>query len=447
MEKASMGSLPICCLMKPIFYEVPKCSLFYSGVLKWIKLKRKREVLSVFQNTMRKLATTRSWDFLGMSEKLKRNAKAESNIIVGLLDTGIYVDAPSFSDEGYGPPPSKWKGKCDKGANFTGCNKKVVGAKFYNLGNMDSGMDPSPTDTDGHGSHTASTATGSTVSGGSLYGLAKGTVRGGVPGARIAMYKVCGTLGCSDMNLMAGFDDAIADGVDLLSVSIGGPAQSFFDDVIAIGSFHALKKGILTVCAAGNDGPEAGTVANVAPWILTVAATNLDREFRTKVKLGNGTKFTVSLPIIVTYHAEGTSVNTFTMKKAMYPLTSSDLAYNATSSPFANSSICEVDALSLSKVKGRIVLCMGNSAADWSIVRNNGSGTIIALDEVRDLASTALVPATIVNSNMGRKIAEYINSTKYAFSFHLLTYFTQMLPLVSLTYRDDASKWLQNKIA
>jgi len=68
-------------------------------------------------------------------------------------------------------------------------------------------------------------------------------------------------------------------------------------------------------------------------------------------------------------------------------------------------------------VKGRIVLCLGNSAADWSIVRNNGSGTIIALDEIRDLASTALVPATIVNSNMGRKIAEYINSTKYVFSF------------------------------
>lgn len=45
--------------------------------------------MSVFENTRRKLHTTRTWDFLGMSEKLqKRNSKAQSNIIVGLLDTG-----------------------------------------------------------------------------------------------------------------------------------------------------------------------------------------------------------------------------------------------------------------------------------------------------------------------------------------------------------------------
>lgn len=170
----------------------------------------------------------------------------------------------------------------------------MIGARYYNLGE-DTGMDLSPTDQDGHGTHTSSTAAGSSVKRASLYGLAKGTARGGVPNGRIAMYKVCGSFGCSDMNILAALDDAISDGVDIISVSIGGPVKDFMDDVLAIGSFHAMKKGILTVCAGGNEGPSQGTVNNIAPWILTVAATNMDREFHTMVELANGVKFNVSL--------------------------------------------------------------------------------------------------------------------------------------------------------
>lgn len=115
-------------------------------------------VISVFPNTKLKLHTTRSWDFLGLPENTnKRNSRIESNIIVGVLDTGwsrdfivnfqmandvtvfcftiyeltlnfmlgIWPACPSFNDSGYGPPPAKWKGKCMKGHNFTGCNKYI----------------------------------------------------------------------------------------------------------------------------------------------------------------------------------------------------------------------------------------------------------------------------------------------------------------------------------
>ncbi|KAE9619608.1 putative cucumisin [Lupinus albus] len=87
------------------------------------KLLGKENVISVFPNTHNKLHTTRSWDYLGMPLNVNRRPNIESNIIVGVLDTGISLDCPSFNDKGYGPPPPRWKGKCVTGANFTGCNK------------------------------------------------------------------------------------------------------------------------------------------------------------------------------------------------------------------------------------------------------------------------------------------------------------------------------------
>lgn len=176
------------------------------------------------------------------------------------------------------------------------CFSKVIGARYYHLGReIDPTLDePSPVDTDGHGTHTSSTAAGALIKGASLYGIAEGTARGGLPSARVAMYKVCWGDGCSDMDLLAAFDDAIQDGVDLISISIGGMSKSFFDDPIAIGSFHAMKRGILTSCSAGNQGPGLGTVQNVAPWILTVAASSIDRKFVSVAKLGNGMEASVS---------------------------------------------------------------------------------------------------------------------------------------------------------
>ncbi|KAJ6742430.1 PROPROTEIN CONVERTASE SUBTILISIN/KEXIN [Salix viminalis] len=356
-------------------------------------------VVSVFANTRNRLHTTRSWDFLGMPQTAKRRLDIESNIVVGVLDTGIYVDAPSFNDDGYGPVPAKWKGKCVKGANFTGCNKKVIGARYYNLENIDV-ENQSPADLDGHGTHTSSTAAGTAVKDASLYGLAQGTARGGVPSARIAMYKVCWGSGCSDMDLLAAFDDAISDGVDIISVSIGGDSRSFFQDPIAIGSFHAMKKGILTSCSAGNGGPYPGTVENVAPWIMTIAATSIDRQFTTAFKLGNGMKST------------GISINTFSPKKETYPLIDGARASNSSGDYYGNISACDYGTLSSDKVKGKLVYCLGSSGQDYTIKELNGAGVITSLDAPTDIAYTTIIPGTTVQLKDGYKIDEYINSTK-----------------------------------
>ncbi|KAK8650529.1 hypothetical protein V6N13_140164 [Hibiscus sabdariffa] len=86
-------------------------------------LKGLGEVASVFRNRYHKLHTTKSWDFIGLPVTARRNLKLERNIVVGLLDTGITPQSDSFKDDGFGPPPSKWKGTCRHFVNFSGCNK------------------------------------------------------------------------------------------------------------------------------------------------------------------------------------------------------------------------------------------------------------------------------------------------------------------------------------
>ena len=82
----------------------------------------RKEVVSVFPSKTYHLHTTRSWDFIGLAGTVERNAAAESDVIVGFIDTGIWPESESFNDEGFGPPPKKWKGECKGGKNFT-CNK------------------------------------------------------------------------------------------------------------------------------------------------------------------------------------------------------------------------------------------------------------------------------------------------------------------------------------
>lgn len=166
------------------------------------------------------------------------------------------------------------------------------------VGKLNSSFD-TPRDNDGHGTHTLSTAGGNFVPRASVFGLGKGTAKGGSPKARVAAYKVCwppqGGNECFDADIVAAFDMAIHDRVDVLSVSLGGEPTNFFNDSIAIGSFHAVKQGIVVVCSAGNSGPKDGTASNLAPWLITVGASTMDREFPSYVVLGNKKHYKVGI--------------------------------------------------------------------------------------------------------------------------------------------------------
>ncbi|KDP37590.1 hypothetical protein JCGZ_07936 [Jatropha curcas] len=200
-------------------------------------------------------------------------------------------------------------------------------------------------DGDGHGSHTASPIGGVLVPNSSLFGMASGTTRGGAPNLRFAIYKACWFNLCSDVDILSAMDDAINDGVDILLLSLGPdpPQPIYFQNAISIGAFHAFRKGVLVACSAGNSF-FPGTATNVAPWILTVAASSLDREFNSNVYLGNS--------IVL----KGFSLNPLKTKTSNDLIAGSDAA--APGVPAKNASFCKNNTLDYTKIQGKIVACI-----------------------------------------------------------------------------------------
>lgn len=172
--------------------------------------------------------------------------------------------------------------------------------------------DRSPRDMDGHGTHTASTVAGRRVPNASAFGgFAEGTASGGAPLARLAIYKACWATPkaskaagntCFEADMLAAIDDAIRDGVHVLSISIGTNQPFAFNrDGIAIGALNAVKHNILVACSAGNSGPAPSSLSNPAPWLITVGAGSLDRDFVGPVVLGTGMEIIVSNFIIILF--------------------------------------------------------------------------------------------------------------------------------------------------
>ncbi|KAL6889047.1 hypothetical protein ACP4OV_010073 [Aristida adscensionis] len=370
------------------------------------------EVVSVKVNTHYKTQTTRSWDFLGLDyyqssppdSDLLKKAKYGQDMIVGVIDSGIWPESRSFEDSGYGPVPARWRGKCQVGLEFnaSSCNRKIIGARWY-AGGMDAeeelkGEYLSPRDLNGHGTHVASTIAGGPVRNASYGGgLGAGVARGGAPRARLAVYKACwrvqGKVSCPTATVLKAIDDAIHDGVDILSLSMGGPGDEF------PGTLHAVARGIPVVFAGGNDGPAADTVQNNVPWVLTVAASTIDRAFPTVMTLGNN--------------------ETLVGQSLYYNVTLNTTDFH--SLVYADS--CDETALNSTDVTGKVVLCSaaweasstppprGFTGAASRVIRAGGKGLIFAQHNSNLLENNNLcngfMPCVLVDFEVAHRIQSY----------------------------------------
>ncbi|CAN4081781.1 unnamed protein product [Withania somnifera] len=377
-------------------------------------------VVSVFPNTKRNLHTTHSWDFMGLSgdetmEIPGFSTKNQVNVIIGFIDTGIWPESPSFSDTNMPPVPTGWKGQCQSGEAFNAsiCNRKIIGARYYMSGYIaedDNGktlLFKSARDSTGHGSHTASTATGRYVANMNYKGLGSGGARGGAPMARIAVYKTCWSSGCYDVDLLAAFDDAIRDGVHVISLSLGpdAPQGDYFNDAISVGSFHAVSRRILVVASVGNEGT-SGSATNLAPWMITVAASSTDRDFTSDIILGNKVQLV------------GESLSSSQMNTSARLIPASE-AYAGYFTPY-QSSYCLDSSLNRTKAKEKVLVCRHAGSSSESkleksiIVKKAGAVGMILIDEAdKGVAIPFTIPAATVGKRIGNKILAYINNTRF----------------------------------
>lgn len=354
------------------------------------------------------------WDELGGQEE------AGEGVVVGVLDTGVWPEHPSYGDpdpagNAYDPPavapgsngfgPSGPRPTCDFGnvtfnpadAPFT-CNNKLIGAyDFTDTYKLVIGLLPneyfSARDADGHGTHTSSTAAGNGGVAASIFGVSKGTVSGVAPRAHVIMYKVCNNAGCFGSDSARAVEQAVLDEVDVLNFSISG-GNDPYGDIVSLAFLNAYDNGVLVTPSAGNSGPGADTVAHREPWTLTVGASTTDRHFISTVDLvaSNGDTLAIEGATVTGGIASPTSV--------VFPPAGSELCL----SPFAAGTF-----------SGEIVICqrglIARVAKSFNVSAGGGGGMFLYNLVLQGLATdNHFIPSVHLENDAGAALLAFMGS-------------------------------------
>ncbi len=365
-----------------------------------------KDVVRVMRDQMRHAHTDSSPAFLRLDADggpYDRGIDGEG-VVVGVIDSGIWPEHPSFADDGTYPEPEAPSDAvpCEFGntahdaddAAFT-CNNKLIGARqmlqtYRAVVGAEEGEFDSARDDSGHGTHTASTAAGNAGVEATMYGLPVATIAGIAPRAHVIAYKGLGEEGGFTSDLAAAIDQAVADGVDVINYSVGGGAGLPAADEIAF--LFAADAGVFVATSSGNDGPDPETLGSPAtmPWVTSVGASTQRRFYEGWVMLGNDRRY------------RGASL---TPEIARTPLVDG---------ASAGSDACEPGKLDPAVVAGKIVLCVrgvvGRIEKSQAVFEAGGVGMIHYNTNDEDDLSTDShwVPSVHVDNTPGLAIKAYI---------------------------------------
>lgn len=409
------------------------------------RLQARPGVLSVTKDTIRKAtAQTNNVDFLsltgsnGVWAALGGEAKAGRGVVVGVIDSGVWPEAASFSGPALGTAAptssdpyrpykvgSTIRMKKSDGSEFTGacqtgpgkdavsCNIKLVGARFFGqefLGaypEVDETDYLSPRGADGHGTHTGSTAVGNAGVAASIGGHGLGTISGVAPAAKIAVYKALwqgpteDTTGGATSDIIQAINAAVTDGVDVINYSVGTSGESEIIDPVQLAFYSAAAAGIFVSASAGNSGPDASTLDNTAPWVTTVGATTIGPRAAT-VKLGNGKSYA------------GISTTVYGNVGSAKLATGASVKRSAAST--VDAAVCAPDTLDAAKTKARIVVCdrgvVDRVAKSAEVKRAGGVGMVLVnLSDNSQDGDTHSVPTVHLNPPASQAVKTYAASS------------------------------------
>ncbi|VFQ70506.1 unnamed protein product [Cuscuta campestris] len=394
-------------------------------------------VSAVYEDVKMQKRTTHTPEFMGIPNgvwpRLGGPSVSGEGVVIGMIDTGINPLHPSFmTQEHVGRPPAtsrKFTGKCITGDGFpaTACNNKIVGAQYFARAAIAAGEFnvsrhyASPFDADGHGSHTASIAAGNhhipVISNRFSYGFASGMA----PGAGIAVYKALYSFGGYMSDVVAAVDQAVEDGVDVLSLSVGpssipsGP--SAFLNVLEIQLLFATRAGVLVVQAAGNGGPSSRSMLSFSPWITSVAACTTDRRYTNSIILGTGIALS------------GSGLSPATMGEEFFQLAAAvDVSQrNSTAGLLTVESCQDPSQFVPSLVRGKLLICTYTydfeseaasiAAVADTVARAGAAGFVLTVDpdlgsqQIKGATLTLQVPGLILNNlESSTALRQYYNS-------------------------------------
>ena len=242
------------------------------------------------------IGAVQTWEQFGGKES------AGAGVKVAIIDSGIRPENPLFSGENFTAPDAATlptDDYCSEVPEF--CNNKLIVARAADIVEGFSVVEEeyeSPLGFNGHGTHVAGTAVGN-------YGVmaerdgAEAEISGVAPAAYLMVYKglyatpanPASSSGASSM-LLSMLEAALTDGADIVNNSWGGgaggnPNGSVYEDVLE--AMH--DAGVVTVFAAGNDGPGAGTIGcpGCSEDVITVANTTTGRLFANEVTIEGDT--------------------------------------------------------------------------------------------------------------------------------------------------------------
>ncbi|MCP2638516.1 S8 family serine peptidase [Microbacterium sp. HD4P20] len=412
------------------------------------KLHNDKNVLGVFADEVRHPVAVPSTEFLGLGagdagtggvwDAVGGVSEAGKGIVVGVVDTGIAADNPSFAGDKLtgkrGSEPylnrdtvvfqksdgnefrSRRVAAEDQGWTKQDYNQKLIGAQFFADGAAAAGFDfsydyLSPLDGDGHGSHTASTAAGNFGIEASVEGIGFGAISGVAPAAKVASYKAC-YVGpdlldntddiCALSDLLAAIDQAVADGVDVINYSIGGGAASTVLQPEDISFFNAAAAGVFVATSAGNSGPDPVTADHASPWYTTVAASTIPT-YEGTVQLPNG------------FEAVGASVTVPFGESLTGPVVYAGDVAAADAAP-DEAAMCFLGTLDPAKVAGNIVVCdrgvIARVEKSQEVAANGGTGMILVNVTPASLDNDFhSVPTVHIDAQHRAALLDYVRGT------------------------------------